>query len=579
MSSKIILKDAIKTYTLDQDKTIPPEETVKRFKKKLKRSRLDLLSRTVRIDNGRLSIPVYLSYCGADAEKAIGSRKQMGKGGTPTQAEASAVMELVERYSFFSYLNSQEHFQTEQFVNLDDRAISFDLIAKSVHDDSGELAVARKLFETIPFRWAPAYNLTKGKEVLIPFDWFYMINEFNGPSAGNCNEEAILQGICEVVERHVSSIVSRNELSVPAIDPDSLTDPMVKEMVGKFRYTGIEFYLSDFTLDMGIPTVGILAFDRKTLFRSSEIVWTAGTTPSPEKAVSRAFTEAAQLAGDFNTNSNYVASGLPKPSSIEEMEYIIRTNKEIDIDRLPDLSDNNIKTEVRNCIAALEKKGMEVIVVNTTHPKLKIPAFYTIIPGAYFRERAIGTSVGMFAAKYIAENSHPWEAFEKLTWFDKELPNKYYNQFYLGYVNLSLNNREEALDCFEKALDLGPNEQDIPSIYSYMGVCLKDMERYDEAIDVLETGEEVDPNRTDIHNLKGFCHYKQGRFELAIHSFEKVIELNPSSAIDYANIGSNYREMGESKKAMEYYKVALSIDPTIDFAAAALENLMDSDKL
>ena len=59
------------------------------------------------------------------------------------------------------------------------------------------------------------YNLTKGKEVLVPFNWFFMINEFNGPSAGNCQEEAISQGICEVVERHVSSIISHGKLSVP----------------------------------------------------------------------------------------------------------------------------------------------------------------------------------------------------------------------------------------------------------------------------------------------------------------------------------------------------------------------------
>ena len=63
------------------------------------------------------------------------------------------------------------------------------------------------------------------EEVLIPFDWFYAINEFNGPSAGNCVEEALIQGICEVVERHVSSIISRNRLRTPAIRLESITDP------------------------------------------------------------------------------------------------------------------------------------------------------------------------------------------------------------------------------------------------------------------------------------------------------------------------------------------------------------------
>ncbi|MBV5267610.1 MAG: YcaO-like family protein, partial [Burkholderiaceae bacterium] len=73
----------------------------------------------------------------------------------------------------------------------------------------------------------------------------------------------------------------------------------------------------------------------------------------------------------------------------------------ISIASLPNLSNNNIRIEVENCIAALSRKGMDVIVINTRHPGLDIPAFYAIIPGAHFRERALGTNVGMFAAKLI----------------------------------------------------------------------------------------------------------------------------------------------------------------------------------
>ena len=54
MTNKIILKDAFKRFTLDQDKIMPPEETVIRFKKKLKQVDLDILDYTVRIDKRRL---------------------------------------------------------------------------------------------------------------------------------------------------------------------------------------------------------------------------------------------------------------------------------------------------------------------------------------------------------------------------------------------------------------------------------------------------------------------------------------------------------------------------------------------
>ena len=83
MRGKVVLKDAFKQYTLDQDKVLPPEETVRGFKKKLRDINLDILEGTRRIDNGRLDIPVYFSICGQDAEEIIGTKKQMGKGGTP----------------------------------------------------------------------------------------------------------------------------------------------------------------------------------------------------------------------------------------------------------------------------------------------------------------------------------------------------------------------------------------------------------------------------------------------------------------------------------------------------------------
>ena len=71
------------------------------------------------------------------------------------------------------------------------------------------------------------------------------------------------------------------------------------EMIRKYNRNGIKLYVSDFSLDTGIPNVGVLAYDPSTFPKTSEIVWTAGTTPNPQKALSRALTEVAQLAGDL----------------------------------------------------------------------------------------------------------------------------------------------------------------------------------------------------------------------------------------------------------------------------------------
>jgi ribosomal protein S12 methylthiotransferase accessory factor len=411
------------------------------------------------------------------------------------------------------------------------------------------------------------------KEVLIPFDWFFAINEFNGPSAGNCVEEALIQGICEIVERHTSSLISQNKMKVAAIRPESVTDPLVVEMFRKYENAGVKLYLSDFSLNTGIPTVGALAYDPVTFPALSEIVWTAGTTPDPQKALSRALTEVAQLAGDFNTNSNYVASGLPKYKTVEEAGYVINPGRNVNITDLPDLSSDNLKTEILNCLAALKHIDLQVLVINTIHEQLNIPAFYTIIPGAHFRERSRGTSVGMFSAKHIFENRPAAEAIRQLKHMETELPGKYYINFFLGACHLAIDDPKSALAYFRKSLTLNPTKQDIPSIYSYIGVALKDMGEYRQALEILQEGKKLDPERTDIYNLMGFCHFKLKAHEAAIENFKKVIALDPSSAIDYANIGSNYRKMGDKENAIRYYNMALKLDASIQFAKDGLDEI------
>ena len=49
--------------------------------------------------------------------------------------------------------------------------------------------------------------------------------------------------------------------------------------------------------------------------------------------------------------------------------------------------------------------------------------------------------------------------------------------------------------------------------------------------------------------------------------------LTPTSAIDYANIASNYRAMGNRTEAIHYYQVALELDDSIEFAKDHLKEL------
>lgn len=571
MSSKIILQDSIKTYTYDQDKVISPAKTVKWVRSRFKETDLDILKETMRIDTGRLGIPIFISLCGIDALKTIGTKKQMGRGATPAQSEASALMKLAERYSLFSFIRSR-NFQTDTYSNVKTEAISFKSIALSVHDQL-DLKIAERAFSDIPLSWVPAYSLAEKREILIPIDWFFAINECNGPAAGNSLEEAIIQGICELVERHVSAIISHEKLSTPSIDTRSVENPVALGLMGKYFKNGIKLLIKDFSLDAGIPSIGVLAYNPKTYPNRSEIVFTAGTYTCPEKALIRSLTKVAQLAGDFDTDAKYLSSGLPKPSRLDDVYYVTRSDQTVSVSDLPDISHSNIKNEIENCVEVLSKKGLDILAINITHPVLQVPAVYVIIPGAHFRQRARAASVCLYSAKLISQFEDVGQAIMTLERLKEVYPDRYYIYFYLGLCYLRKEAHKEALTYFEKALKLNPEEEDISSIYCYIGIYYKDLGDYKQAIDYLNKAKEYDAEVKEIYNLLGFCYFKLKEHEKSIQNFRKVVDLDPASAIDYANIASNLKEMGNIKEAIRFYQLALDIDPSIDFARENLERL------
>jgi ribosomal protein S12 methylthiotransferase accessory factor len=571
MGDCFYLKDAFKSYTYDQDKVRTPEETVAHVRQRFASVDMDILQKTMRIDTGRLGIPVYISLCGADAVVLTGTKKQMGKGGTPIQAEASALMELAERFSFFSFIQNTA-FPLATYSELDGNTLPVEMLWQSLHDTVTDPNLGTAVLREMPFRWTRACNLTRNQELLVPIDWFYTINEYNGPAAGNVLEEAILQSLCEVVERHVSSVISNERMITPSIDPASVQDPAARELLDKFAAQSIHLFIKDFSLDTGIPTVGTLAWDPSTFPEKSEIVFTAGTTPNAEKSLVRALTEIAQLAGDFELRTSYRPT-LPKYKTLEEAQYITTAAPLVSINSLPDLSNNNFKTEIEHCVSTLSHLGMEVLVIDVTHPQLGIPAVYTIIPGAHFRDRTRDSNVIFHAAKIISQSVEGGRAVGAIQKLIDGFPGRYDLHFFLGLVLEYQGEAGEALGEFERALDLRPGSLDIASVHTHIGVCLKDLEDYRGAIKALEQAREFDPNLKEIYNVLGFCYFKLKEHEQSIEQFEKAIEIDPGSAIDYANIGSNLREMGHRKEAIRLYRIALEIDPTIDFARENLSKL------
>jgi len=532
----------------------------------------NILRQVMRIDTGRLDIPVFISICGDQAKGVTGTQKQMGKGAAPAQAEASALMELAERFSFFSFIKGGG-FPWLTASQAGEEAMDFAQAAKAVYHPADDLERAEAVYELLPQTWAWARNLGGERDEFLPLSWFYAINEYNGPAAGNCLEEAVLQSLCEVVERHVSAVVTLEERPTPAIDPASVTDPVATELIAKFKKAGIEVFLKDFTCGMGIPSVAALCYDPSTFPASSEIVYAAGTATSPAMALVRALTEVAQLAGEFNTHTSYKVSALPKFANLEEAGYVMEAAGTVPLDSLPDVSAPDFRDEVMNCVAALEERGYAVYCLNVTHPQLQVPAVYTIVPGAHFAYRTTGTDVVFHAAKAASQIPDPVESLAVLNQMLEVAGQSYYLEFFRALALMALEQPQEALASLDAALSLSPPATDEASIHTHRGAALKDLGRYAEAKQALGKAASFEEPHSEVFNLLGFCHYMLKEHEEAIEAFSRAIELEPGLAINYANIGSNLRELGQFKEACQMYEHALELDPGLDFARDNLEKL------
>ncbi len=575
------LRDSFKDTGAEFDKVRSPEETLEWVRQRLGQMDMPVLQETERIDQGRLGIPVYVSRYTPHAAMLTGTYKQMGKGVTAAQAEASAVMELVERFSLFYFRDNFRFVRCSamemEFGSLETCKVMPAEHMARVFSDRRDLDAVSDIIPELPLLWVQGIMPSDSVQVMVPFSWCWPINEYNGSAAGNSLEEAAVQAISEVVERHVCSVISRDRLCTPLIDPGSLTDPAARKLLQRFTRLGIEVVLKDFSLDTGIPTVGAVAWDPSTFPHRSEIVYTAGTSPDPQRAVIRALTEVAQLAGDFDTDGHYLESGLPKFESLDEMDYILYASEVVPVDALPNCASDNFLHEVKKMCQGLEDAGLTVYLADITHPDLGVPAVYAMIPGNQFRDRTVDLDPVYHCAR-VAVNAFIWApdaAVQTLTTMQQRFPKRYETAFFLARCLEKAGDMEQAIHWYDRALELEAGHE-AASIRCHLGVCWRLLGDTDRAVRELLAAREINPGLKEIHNQLGFCYYSNGDYYSAIECFEAAIEIDPGSAIDYANIGSNLRKLRMYGPALKWYAMALELDPGLDWAAEHVEEIKRS---
>jgi ribosomal protein S12 methylthiotransferase accessory factor len=220
-------------------------------------------------------------------------------------------------------------------------------------------------------------------------------------------EEALLQGILEVVERDAQAIFTWNQLPMPEVRLDTLPveeDKALHRAVKALQTSDLQVTLKDITTDTQIPT--LYAFGTDESGEGPAFQWGVGSHLDPGIAVSRAITELLQSRAKLlefmsripedprDLDSREALRRHPEAARIlrlfylesrELVAYIQHSKQTIGFQDIPDYSHPDIAEEIRICLGFMEASGFdEVIAVDLTRPAVGFPVVRIFIPGAEF---------------------------------------------------------------------------------------------------------------------------------------------------------------------------------------------------
>jgi len=152
---------------------------------------------------------------------------------------------------------------------------------------------------------------------------------------------------------------------------------------------------------------------------------------------------------------------------------------------------------------------------------------------------------------------------------------EYYFYFYKGVCYFGKGDYHTALQEFLHAINLNPQQDDLIRILIYAGSCHNNIGEYEKAVILLEKAEKLAGRVKEIYNALGFSYFKLKNYDKSIQNLLIAIDIDPCSAMDFASLGSNYREKGDFEKAIVMYEKALEMDPDM---TVAMENLKKLEK-
>ena len=129
-----------------------------------------------------------------------------------------------------------------------------------------------------------------------------------------------------------------------------------------------------------------------------------------------------------------------------------------------------------------------------------------------------------------------------------------------GWSLTALGRDEEAIGCYDKALEIDPRYADA---WNNKGLALGHLGRHEEAIGCFDKAIAIDPRRVQAWNNKGLALGHPGRHEEAIGCFDKALTIDPQLSPTWNNKGRALYLLGRREEAISCYDKAIAIDPQL----------------
>ncbi|MBY3243334.1 YcaO-like family protein [Rhizobium laguerreae] len=317
-----------------------------------------------------------------------------GKGIDNDAAMASAAMEAVEtRIAEIApadlTLATVESMRAERAAMID-----LDNVARCAPDEIG----------SSPISWCSGLDILSGSSVFVPW-WLIGLDHrgerppgfeqsSDGLASGNTPSEAVLHGLCELVERDawaLTQLKSPERLKESRIDPASFGDAVIDVMTDRITRAGMKLLLLDMTTDIGVPAFlavimpGNLS-DRVDA-RWSHVCGGCGCHPDPVRAALRAITEAAQsrltaIAGSRDDFSPRIYQRLDRSAAMQQVVELCEGDGRMRSFQARDRRPATIQDTIDHIADRLAATGIEqIVVVPFSHRALPISVVRVIVPG------------------------------------------------------------------------------------------------------------------------------------------------------------------------------------------------------